>query len=116
VPNSDFEQVDDLGLLFNRQHRRSFSVSGIIELLQRNEFDVQEVLGQPLVAEIARNEARMIRRRLLCERSADEPALHSERTIRRLALTLAWPQQRDVERSYAITIVAVNQRSGGGSK
>jgi 2-polyprenyl-3-methyl-5-hydroxy-6-metoxy-1,4-benzoquinol methylase len=106
VPNGVAEGVDRVGLLTNPFHRRVYSISSITELVQASGFDVIEVLGQPIAAEISRNETRLIRRKQVDGRIGDEPSLHAPETVRRLALSTAYPEPRDVERSYSIIIVA----------
>jgi SAM-dependent methyltransferase len=106
VPNSINEHVDEQSLLTNSLHKRAFSISSICGLLESTGFAVRHVLGQPLTADLHRNESRLIRRKQTDGRIGDEPALHSEATLRRLALVAGYPEQRDVERSYSIVLVA----------
>ncbi len=106
VPNGTHERVDNVGLLTNTHHRRMFSISGITELVRTAGFGVIEVLGQPLAAEINRSETRLIRRKQTDRRIGDEPALHQAATIRQLAMVTGYPEQRDVEWSYSVTVVA----------
>lgn len=106
VPNGVNERVDATGLLTNREHRRIFSVSSITDLLGATGFTVTEVLGQPITNTINSSETRLIRRKQTDGRIGDEPALHEPATIRRLALAVGYPEQRDVERSYSIIVVA----------
>ncbi len=110
VPNSVAERTDPVGLLSNRFHQRVFTVSAISDLLIEAGFHIQHVLGQPLASEINRNETRLIRRKQTSGRIGDEPALHEAETIRRLALAVGYPEQRDVERSYSIIVVATPGR------
>jgi hypothetical protein len=56
------ESVNEVGPPFNREHGRFYTVSSISELLESAGFQILEVLGQPLVGDIARNEARLVRR------------------------------------------------------
>lgn len=106
VPNSVAERLNDEGLPSNRLHKRFFTISSITGLIESSGLTVNEVLGQPLAGDIHRNETRLIRRKQLDGRVGDEPALHEPTTIRRLAATLGQPEPRDVERSYAITVIA----------
>jgi 2-polyprenyl-3-methyl-5-hydroxy-6-metoxy-1,4-benzoquinol methylase len=109
VPNGVAERADPVGLPTNPFHRRVFSISSITELVQGSGFDVIEVLGQPIAAEINRNETRLIRRKQVDGRIGDEPSLHEPMTVRRLALSTAYPEPRDVERSYSIVVVATRR-------
>jgi SAM-dependent methyltransferase len=110
VPNSVFERPDRENLLTNSLHRRVFSISSIIELVDVAGFTVDEVLGQPLAAGINQNETRLIKRKQTDGRIGDEPALHSPAMIRRLAMAIGYPEQRDIERSYSIILVARKSR------
>jgi SAM-dependent methyltransferase len=111
VPNSVAERTDPEGLMSNRFHRRMYSISSISELLTSNGFSVKEVLGQPLAAEVNRNETRLIRRKQTAGRIGDEKVLHSRETIQRLALVIGYPEPRDVERSYSLIIIAQRNSS-----
>lgn len=106
VPNSVAERLNDDGLPSNRLHKRFFTISSITRMVESTGFRVIEVLGQPLAGDVHRNETRLIRRKQLDGRVGDEPALHKPTTIRRLAATLGQPEPRDVERSYAIIVIA----------
>jgi SAM-dependent methyltransferase len=106
VPNSMSERINDEGLPTNSMHKRFFSISSISELVESSGFDVTEVLGQPIASQIQRNETRLIRRKQTDGRIAEEPALHRPMTMQRLALALGYPEPRDIELSYAITVVA----------
>lgn len=106
VPNSVGERIGEAGLLSNPFHQRLFSISSISELVGAAGFRVKHILGQPLASEINRNETRVIRRKQTTGRIGDEPSFHNPETIRRLALSIGYPEQRDVERSYSIIVVA----------
>lgn len=106
VPNGVNERVDDTGLITNRMHRRAYSISSISDLVTTAGFSVTEVLGQPISNIINGNETRLIRRKQTDGRIGDESALHDPVTIRRLALAAGYPEQRDVERSYSLILVA----------
>jgi SAM-dependent methyltransferase len=106
VPNSVYEATDDDGLLTNSYHRRVFSISSITDLVQSSGFRVSDVLGQPLATDIGRREAGLIKRKQTDGRIGDELSLHSEGILRRLALLIGYPEQRDVERSYSIILIA----------
>jgi SAM-dependent methyltransferase len=106
VPNAGSEGIDETGLPANRLHKRVFTIDSISELVREAGFQIEYVLGQPLAAEIARNEARLIRRKQLDARIGDESSLHRAEMVRRFALTIGMPEARDVERGYSVTIVA----------
>jgi SAM-dependent methyltransferase len=106
VPNSVAERTQGTGVMSNPHHRRMFSISSICELTASAGWTVKELLGQPLASEINRNETRLIRRRQTDGRIGDEPAFHSSETIRRLALSIGYPEPRDIERSYSIILIA----------
>lgn len=106
VPNSVAERVDHSGLLTNPFHQRAFTISSIRELIERSGFRVRGILGQPLAAMIHQNETRLIRRKQVDGRVGDEPALHDPTVLERLGLTIGYPEQRDIERSYSIIVVA----------
>lgn len=111
VPNSVAERTDPEGLMSNPYHRRMFTITSISALLNTTGFTVREVLGQPLAAEINRNETRLLRRKQTIGRIGDESAFHTEETIRRMALAIGYPEPRDVERSYSLIIVAQRNRN-----
>lgn len=106
VPNSVAERTGTSGLMSNPYHRRMFSISSISEILFAAGWNVREVLGQPLAAEINRNETRLIKRRQTDARIGDEQAFHDPAMVRRMAMAIGYPEPRDVERSYSIIIVA----------
>lgn len=110
VPNSVSERIDPVGLLTNPFHKRLFSISSISELVIAAGFQITHVLGQPIASEINRNETRLIRRKQTSGRIGDAPSFHEAESIRRLALTMGYPEQRDVERSYSIIIVATRDQ------
>ncbi len=106
VPNSVVERLDDVGLLTNPVHQRMFTIDSIRELIEQSGFQIRSVAGQPIAATIHQNETRLIRRKQLDGRVGDEPSLHDPALLERLALTVGYPEPRDVERSYSIIIVA----------
>lgn len=106
VPNSVAERTGTSGLMSNPFHRRMFSISSISEILFASGWNVSEVLGQPLASEINRNETRLIKRRQTDARIGDESAFHEPATVRRLAMTIGYPEPRDVERSYSLILIA----------
>jgi 2-polyprenyl-3-methyl-5-hydroxy-6-metoxy-1,4-benzoquinol methylase len=110
VPNGVFESTDRGGLLTNKNHRRMFSISSISALLIDAGFVIRDVLGQPLATEIAQNEARLLRQNLTGGRIGDDSALHEPENLRRLARAVAYPEPRDVERSYSIIVVAARSK------
>lgn len=106
VPNSVAERTGPDGLLTNPFHRRVFSISSIRALLETTGYKVREILGQQLASDINSNETRLIRRKQITGRIGDEPALHSQQTVERLAMVVGYPEPRDIERSYSLIVVA----------
>jgi SAM-dependent methyltransferase len=111
VPNSLTEQVGADGLPYNPLHKRAFTYASFQRLLTGAGFQVEHHLGQALVNDIARNEARAIRREQIDGRVADCDVLHSDIYVRRLAYVVGYPSSRDVERSYSMIVVATRRES-----
>lgn len=102
VPNVRFEANVEPG----SHHHKTYGRGEFASLLQESGFVVERVLGQGTINRINRRETWLVRKGAFNVRPSDLAALNGPEIIRKLALLFAYPDEHDLEFSYAHLFVA----------